>query len=181
MRLGWGHVEILGGFVALLGMLLMLPGCPYFLLFAYGPCTISTIEVESGIAVNLAGAIMIVVGEFERRKNSSPEHPSAVSFADPVESQETPSHFSETELVAAHSHCGHNREEILRSTDCGCFSCLKTFPSSEVAEWLHDGTVLCPYCGIDSVLGSMSGYPLTEDFLSQMNKRWFGKIRTLPS
>jgi len=90
------------------------------------------------------------------------------------------SRFSETELVRAHSHSSHNLEEVQKSSNCGCFSCLKIFSSSEITEWLADGTVLCPDCGVDSVLGSMSGYPLTKDFLAEMNGRWFRKI-TRPS
>src|SRR5438094_4089551 len=91
-----------------------------------------------------------------------------------------PSHYSETELVNAHSHSSHNLEEVQKSSDCGCFSCLKMFSPSEVTEWLADGTVVCPYCAVDSILGSMSGYPLTKDFLAEMNGRWFRKI-TRPS
>src|SRR2546426_2409134 len=90
-------------------------------------------------------------------------------------------HFSETELVNAHSHSSHNLEEVQKSPNSGCFSCLKIFSSSEVTEWLADGTVLCPYCDIDSVLGSLSGYPLTKDFLVEMNKRWFRKVIKKPS
>lgn len=85
--------------------------------------------------------------------------------------------FSEEDLVKAHSHSSHNVEEVQRSPSAGCFHCLKIFASSEVAEWLADGTVLCPYCDIDSVLGSLSGYPLTMDFLLAMKKHWFRKIR----
>jgi hypothetical protein len=90
-----------------------------------------------------------------------------------------PSHFSEIELVKAHSHSSHNLEEVQKSSDCGCFHCLKIFFASQVTEWLDDGTVLCPDCGIDSVLGSMSGYPLTKDFLVEMNGRWFGNTKRL--
>jgi len=28
-------------------------------------------------------------------------------------------------------------------------------------------------CGIDSVIGSASGYPITTEFLESMNRRWF--------
>jgi len=83
--------------------------------------------------------------------------------------------FSEDDLVKAHSHSSHNIGEVQSSPWSGCFSCLKVFASFEVTEWLADGTVLCPYCDIDSVLGSLSGYPLTKDFLVEMNKRWFRK------
>ena len=87
--------------------------------------------------------------------------------------------FSKEDLVKAHSHSSHNVEEVQRGTSAGCFHCLKIFASSEVIEWLADGTVLCPYCDIDSVLGSLSGYPLTADFLVTMRKHWFRKIARL--
>jgi|SRR2546421_11729754 len=90
------------------------------------------------------------------------------------------SRSSEKELVNAHSHSSHNTEEVQKSPHSGCFSCLKIFSSSEVTEWLNDGTVVCPYCSVDSVLGSLSGYPLNKDFLVEMNKRWFRKV-TKPS
>lgn len=30
-----------------------------------------------------------------------------------------------------------------------------------------------PYCGIDSVIGEHSGYPITREFLEQMRQYWF--------
>lgn len=39
---------------------------------------------------------------------------------------------------------------------------------------LDDGeTVWCPYCDIDSVLGDAAGFPLTDEFLRDMNHRSF--------
>lgn len=78
--------------------------------------------------------------------------------------------------VLAHSHSMRNRQEIGESTSCGCFHCHAIFPPTEVVEWVDEGdqTALCPYCGIDSVIGSASGYPITRAFLGQMRKRWFG-------
>ena len=35
------------------------------------------------------------------------------------------------------------------------------------------GTAVCPYCGIDAVIGESSGYPITAEFLKRMRKRWF--------
>jgi len=32
---------------------------------------------------------------------------------------------------------------------------------------------MCPECGIDSVIGSDSGYPITRDFLKRMCDYWF--------
>lgn len=74
----------------------------------------------------------------------------------------------------AHQHSIYHRDEIVRSERCGCFYCLRIFPPSEIEEWVDEGqTALCPYCGIDAVLGSASGIEISEDFLSQMRERYF--------
>ncbi|WP_337867994.1 cytoplasmic protein [Meiothermus sp.] len=74
----------------------------------------------------------------------------------------------------AHQHASRHRAEILQSEQCGCFYCLRIFPPSEIEEWIDEGqTALCPYCGIDAVLGSASGAQITEDFLGQMRERYF--------
>jgi hypothetical protein len=87
--------------------------------------------------------------------------------------------------IRAHRHCIHHREEVLASELCGCFSCLATFPPSDIREWTdtselkpEGNTALCPRCGIDSVIGSESGYPMTEEFLRLMEARWFGSLDT---
>ena len=75
----------------------------------------------------------------------------------------------------AHTHCFRHRAEIMISEVCGCFYCEKTFAPSEIAAWTDDGqSALCPKCGIDSVIGSASGLPITAEFLQQMNEHWFG-------
>ncbi|MCL2402200.1 MAG: hypothetical protein FWC90_06115 [Oscillospiraceae bacterium] len=52
---------------------------------------------------------------------------------------------------------------------------MKIFDPSEINEWVEDtsGTALCPYCGIDSIIGESSKYPVTEEFLLKMNQCWF--------
>ena len=46
------------------------------------------------------------------------------------------------------------KNEIKKSSTCGCFYCLKTFPASEVVEyWDKNQTPVCPKCGHDSVIG----------------------------
>jgi|SRR6185437_6979688 len=76
-------------------------------------------------------------------------------------------------VVAAHDHCWVNRSEVERSTLCGCFYCRRTFPAAEVDYYLTDGTAMCPYCYIDSVIPSAAGYELTAEFLRKMNDFWF--------
>jgi len=36
-----------------------------------------------------------------------------------------------------------------------------------------DKCAVCPKCGIDSVIGSKSSFPITHEFLDQMRIHWF--------
>jgi hypothetical protein len=76
--------------------------------------------------------------------------------------------------IRAHKHSKRHRTEIERSERCGCFYCLKTFTPTEIHEWWDDGTTaVCPHCGIDSVIGSASGFLLSPDLLNRMHRYWF--------
>ena len=94
------------------------------------------------------------------------------------------SKVADTEILDAHRHCALHFDEIKRSDLCGCFYCLKVFPPREILDWFDDhnvgegkegATALCPYCGIDSVIGSASQFPSTAEFLSAMHRHWFEK------
>jgi hypothetical protein len=66
--------------------------------------------------------------------------------------------------------------ELQESQICGCFYCMATFGHEEIKDWIDDRdgkSAHCPKCGIDSVIGSKSGYPITKDFLSRMNEHFF--------
>ena len=79
------------------------------------------------------------------------------------------------DVIAAHEYCTNNKDSLQRDPVCGCFYCLKIFAPSEIGEWIPGakGTALCPYCGIDSVIGESAGYPITKEFLEEMQKYWF--------
>lgn len=87
------------------------------------------------------------------------------------------------EYIEAHKFSNNNMEQLKKDNKCGCFYCLKIFSPKEIEEWLFSeeennsydkyGTAVCPYCGIDSVIGESSGYPITKEFLSRMKKYWF--------
>ena len=78
------------------------------------------------------------------------------------------------ELRDAHAHCSRHRLEIESSELCGCFYCGKMFLPSEITHWIdNDQTAMCPYCDIDSVLGSASGLPISKEFFDRMNEVWF--------
>jgi hypothetical protein len=86
-------------------------------------------------------------------------------------------------LSDAHRHSAAHRDEIHASTLCGCFYCCAMFAPDAIREWidrpddaLPPQTALCPRCGIDSVIGSASGFPITGDFLSRMRARYFGAL-----
>ncbi|TDL61488.1 cytoplasmic protein [Rhodococcus qingshengii] len=74
----------------------------------------------------------------------------------------------------AHRFSSNHRKDLERDQVCGCFHCLKIFSPAEITEWVdNEATALCPFCGIDSVIGESSGYPITEQFLNGMHKAWF--------
>ncbi|MEB9972524.1 cytoplasmic protein [Bacillus cereus] len=78
-------------------------------------------------------------------------------------------------LKAAHSSVVITRKNLKEDNLCGCFYCLEIFHPSEIKEWIdsNESTALCPYCEIDSIIGQSSGFPITKEFLSEMNKYWF--------
>jgi hypothetical protein len=79
------------------------------------------------------------------------------------------------DVERAHKHSIRHRPELWASTLCGCFYCLETFIPDEITDWTDKGdTALCPNCGIDSVIGDASGFPVTPEFLAAMERRWFG-------
>jgi hypothetical protein len=56
----------------------------------------------------------------------------------------------------------------------GCFYCQAVYSPNEITDWTDDDqTALCAKCGIDSVIGAKSGFPITPEFLAEMNRYWF--------
>ena len=80
------------------------------------------------------------------------------------------------DYIEAHKYCTNNKASLVRDGLCGCFYCMEIFDPAIIENWILDtsGTAICPYCGIDSIIGESSGYPLTEEFLCEMNEHWFG-------
>lgn len=90
------------------------------------------------------------------------------------------------DIIKAHLHSTSHRQELLSSQICGCFCCLTIFDPKEVTQWV-DGpvrdlgspeidmgtTAICPHCGIDSVIGDKSGFPISRYFLAKMRQYWF--------
>ncbi len=79
-------------------------------------------------------------------------------------------------VIQAHEYCTSNQKMLKKDTVCGCFYCLKIFSPAKITDWIKDKngpTAMCPFCGIDSVIGESSGYPITEVFLKEMKEYWF--------
>jgi len=69
-----------------------------------------------------------------------------------------------------------HRVQLLASDWAACYDCLKQFRPREIVYWTDDGdTALCPFCGLDFVLG-FSG-SVDEAFLMEANERQFGSRR----
>lgn len=78
------------------------------------------------------------------------------------------------DLILAHKFSANHQEQLKCDSICGCFDCLAIFHPNEIEHWVADllGTALCPYCNIDTVIGSSSGYPITATFLKAMHEYW---------
>lgn len=88
--------------------------------------------------------------------------------------------MSEINYTLAHRFSNNHMEALKKDKVCGCFYCLKIYSPSKIKRWIisdnacdEHGTAICPYCDIDSVIGESSGFPITKEFLTEMNKRWF--------
>lgn len=77
-------------------------------------------------------------------------------------------------MAHAHKHSQHNKNEISKSSFCGCFCCCRIFPPEEIKEWIdNNDTAICPHCGVDAVIGNSSGISITKPFLIDMYQKWF--------
>ena len=72
-----------------------------------------------------------------------------------------------------------NWEAVHSSKMCGCYYCGHIFPPEELTEgdWIpdrHGRTAVCPKCGIDAVIGDVSGIPIRADVLDELYEKMFG-------
>jgi hypothetical protein len=82
----------------------------------------------------------------------------------------------EQEASLLHRHTHGNRAELEASEACGCLACERIYFPDEVERWIVDRageTAICPYCGMDAVVGSASGIPITPGVLARAHARSF--------
>ncbi|MDP4178276.1 MAG: hypothetical protein Q8900_08075 [Bacillota bacterium] len=87
-------------------------------------------------------------------------------------------HFSD-ELVSkvayAYPFTTNNLNIMKNKEKCGCINCLTIFSSDEIKE--HNSiSVICPYCNKENIIAESSGYPITDEFLSEMKEYWIDSI-----
>ncbi len=78
------------------------------------------------------------------------------------------------ELKYTASYAMKNRKDVEAAGKAGCFSCLGLFQSVEVKEYTDKGeTVLCPLCGVDTVVADTPDCPLNRELLEKAKNYWF--------
>ena len=83
-----------------------------------------------------------------------------------------PRPLSKSEHFRLYANCTGNQKLLAKETKCGCFYCERVFHPKEICSWIEDRsglTAVCPYCGIDSVIGESAGFPLTKAALKRLH------------
>ena len=82
--------------------------------------------------------------------------------------------MKDIDLIHAHEHSKNNRQKLANARVCGCFFCLRIYDPKEI-PWIDDAddTAICPYCGIDAVIGESADLPITKQLLKSMREYWF--------
>ncbi|MDE5882080.1 MAG: hypothetical protein K2H60_10150 [Muribaculaceae bacterium] len=74
----------------------------------------------------------------------------------------------------AYLHTIHNREEINASNMVYCASCRTFAHPSEVTEFVDEGkTGICPYCGINALVGNACELKLSDNVLNELHHMYF--------
>ena len=88
--------------------------------------------------------------------------------------------IKKSDLKRAHRYSSSHKAKLEKDAVCGCFYCLAIYNPAEIKDWMifnnpvdRGGTAICPYCGVDSVIGESSGFPITKEFLTAMRNYWF--------
>jgi hypothetical protein len=88
--------------------------------------------------------------------------------------------YTPADLKRAHEASSANLSELARSTMLGCFYCLSIDSAADYLDWATANEIgpeqrglQCMRCGIDSILGDDSGFPINEEFLTIMHNYWF--------
>ena len=88
--------------------------------------------------------------------------------------------YTNSELIRAQRSSINNRDHLMRSVSCGCYSCETIMLANDIRDWKleEDGgmTAICPFCGKATIIGD-SGIPMKKIFLQEMRKFWAEQCR----
>jgi len=77
-------------------------------------------------------------------------------------------------IKLADLHAACKRPIIERSKRCYCYCCLGSFERGSIKKWLSDDYAICPYCGVDSVIGdATTAFQITPMLMYVLKQRWF--------
>ena len=89
--------------------------------------------------------------------------------------------YTNSELINAQRSSINNRDRLMASVSCGCFSCETLMLANGIRDWKmeEDGrlTAVCPYCGEETVIGDDAVYPMKKEFLREMKRFWYDRNR----
>lgn len=92
--------------------------------------------------------------------------------------------YSPDDFLVGHKYlklATHNRTSVQRAKRCGCYYCLEIFNPQEVNEHTlepgGESTVICPKCGIDSVVPETEAEVITTELLSRVHDIMFSSDR----
>ncbi len=83
--------------------------------------------------------------------------------------------------LSAYARASSNKPALTeKPRKCGCYYCERIFQSDEIKEWIYgdnpadrNGTAICPYCGIDSVIYEREEGDITPGGLHKTHKVMF--------
>ena len=83
-------------------------------------------------------------------------------------------------LKDAHIHTSWNAFDCENAKECACICCERIGPIEDfmdfdnVIESVDNGeTMICPFCGCDSLIFNSSGFKLTKELISELTKKYF--------
>ena len=85
-------------------------------------------------------------------------------------------------FISAHKYSRNNKPLLDNVYRCGCFYCIRIFPTYKIIKWniskLGDkkGTAICPYCQYDTVIPESDKYKRTVNLLTKMNNYWIKEV-----
>ncbi len=83
--------------------------------------------------------------------------------------------YTNSELINAQRSSVNNRDHLMRSVTCGCYSCETIMLANGITDWkLEENggmTAICPFCGKETIIGD-GGVPMKKILLQELKKFW---------